>query len=112
MQGGGRTATGEPKCKTVRWQRATAPGYNPAMPLIVFDTKGVPATRRERIEAAIEAGGRHTSAPYEAWIAAEPFRGGMRVLITGPQGFERVVQFAPDEQPAEITRRVRGTLDD
>jgi hypothetical protein len=82
------------------------------MPLTVFDIKGLPATRRERIEAAVEAGGQHLSVPYEAWIAADSLRGGMRVLITGPQGFERVVQFAPDEQPAEITRRVRETLED
>ena len=51
------------------------------------------------------------SLSYEAWIAVDPFRGGMRVLITGPQGFERVVQFDPDEQSAEITRRVRETSD-
>ena len=28
------------------------------MPITVFDTKGIPATRRERIEAAVEAAGR------------------------------------------------------
>jgi hypothetical protein len=56
--------------------------------------------------------GNHLSVSYEAWIAADPFRGGTRVLITGPQGFERVVQFDADEQPAEITRRVRETLDE
>ena len=28
-----------------------------------LDTKGVPATRRERIEAAVEAGGKHLAAP-------------------------------------------------
>ena len=42
------------------------------MPLTVFDTKGIPATRRERIETAIAAGGRHFSAPHVAWIAADP----------------------------------------
>jgi hypothetical protein len=60
----------------------------------------------------VEAGGKHLSVPYEAWIAPDPFRGGLRILITGPQGFERVVHFEPDEQPAEITRRVRETIDD
>jgi hypothetical protein len=82
------------------------------MPLTIFDCKGIPATRRERIEAAVEAGGKHVAESYEGWIAADPFRGGVRVLITGPQGFERVVQFETDEQPAEITRRVRETLDE
>jgi hypothetical protein len=82
------------------------------MPLTVFNAEGVPPNRRERIESAVEAGGKHLSVSYEAWIAADPFRGGMRVLITGPQGFERVVQFDADEQPAEITRRVRETWDE
>jgi len=82
------------------------------MPLIIFDTKGIPAHRPERIERAVEAGGRNTTAPHEAWIASDPFRGGVRVLITGPQGFERTVSFALDEQPEEITRRVRETIED
>jgi hypothetical protein len=59
------------------------------MPLIIFDCKGIPATRRERIETAVEAGGRHVKEQYEGWIAADPFRGGVRVVIIGPQGFER-----------------------
>ena len=42
----------------------------PFMPLTVFDTKGIPATRRERIEAAVVAGGKHVAAPHEAWIPA------------------------------------------
>ncbi len=80
--------------------------------LLVFDTEGMPATRRERIEAAVEAGGKHTSGNYEAWISADPFRGGARVLIKGPRGFERTVQFAVDEDELEIKERVRATLDE
>jgi hypothetical protein len=79
------------------------------MPITVFDIKGVPGTRRERIEAAVVAGGRHTRGPHEAWIAADPFKGGFRVLITGPQGFERTVVFALDDDPAVIAERVRET---
>ena len=82
------------------------------MPLLVFDTKGIPATRRERIEAAVEAGGKHLKEAYEAWISSDPLRGGVRVLLTGPLGFERTVQFAMDEEPYEITERVRATLDE
>jgi hypothetical protein len=82
------------------------------MPLIIFDCKGVPATRRERIEAAVDAGCRHAKESYEGWIAADPFRGGVRVLINGPQGFERTVEFAADEDPAIITDRVRQTIDE
>jgi hypothetical protein len=59
----------------------------------------------------VEAGGKHIGAPYEAWIAADPRRGDVRVLLTGPHGFERAVQFAADEEPAVITERVRATLD-
>ena len=58
------------------------------MPLTVFDCKGIPATRRERIEAAVEAAGKSQIEPYEAWISADPFRGGVRVSIMGPHGFQ------------------------
>jgi len=70
------------------------------MPISVFDIKGVPVIRREWIEAAVVAGGRHARGPHEAWIAAEQFKGGFRVLITGPRGFERIVAFAMDDDPA------------
>ena len=43
------------------------------------------------LEAAVLAGGRHARGPHEAWMAADPFKGGFRVLITGPQGFKRTV---------------------
>ena len=82
------------------------------MPITVFDTKGIPATRRERIEAAVEAAGRDLAGPHEAWIAADPFRGGFKVLLTGPHGLERTAVFAADDDPAVITARVRETLED
>jgi hypothetical protein len=82
------------------------------MPLTVFDSKRIPATRRERIEAAVEAGGKHVAESYEGWIAADPFRGGVRVLITGPQGFERSVVFAIDEESGIIAQQVRETIDE
>ena len=47
--------------------------------LTVFDTKGIPATRRQRIEAAVAAGGKHMRDSYEAWITTDPFRSGVRV---------------------------------
>jgi hypothetical protein len=82
------------------------------VPLTVFDIKGVPGTRREPIEAAVVAGGRHATGPHEAWIGADPFNGGFRILITGPHGFERTVTFAIDNDPAVIAERVRETLED
>jgi hypothetical protein len=82
------------------------------MALTVFDVKGVSATRRERIEAAVVAGGRHTMGPHEAWLAADPSNGGFRVLITGPHGFERTVMFAIDDDPAVVADRVRETLEE
>lgn len=81
------------------------------MPITVFDIKGIAGHRRERIEAAVVAGGKHTTAPHEAWIAADPFNGGFRVLITGAQGFERTATFAIDDDPAVIAERVRETLE-
>ena len=84
------------------------------MPITVFDVKGVPGNRRERIEAAVIAGGKRIAGPHEAFIVADPFRGGVKVLITGPHGLERNVTFAFDEDPdiptapgLRFTRRLR-----
>ena len=82
------------------------------MPLTVFLMKGIPGHRRERIEAAVVAGGRQASGPHEAWIAADPFRGGVKVLITGRHGFERTVTFALDDDPTVIAERVQETMED
>jgi hypothetical protein len=82
------------------------------MPLTVFDVKGIPGNRRERIEVAVVAGGRHTSGAYEGWIAADAFRGGVKVLITGPHGFQRTVSFPLDEDAGVIAERVRETLEE
>jgi hypothetical protein len=82
------------------------------MPITVFDMRGIPGHRRERIEAAVVAGGKHTSGPHEAWITADPFRGGFKVLVTGPHGFERTVVFALDDEPAVIAERVRETVEE
>lgn len=60
--------------------------------------------------AAVEAGGKHIKAVYEAWITTDPFHGGVQVTITGPLGFERSVQFAVDEDSVEITFPVRFWL--
>ena len=72
------------------------------MPPTVFDGKGVSAACRAPIEAAVKAAGPRLAPPYKAWIAADPFQGCVRVLITGPQGFERTVAFARDEAAAMI----------
>ena len=50
--------------------------------------------------------------PHEAWIAADPFRGGFKVLITGAHGLERTALFANDDEPAVISERIRETLAD
>jgi hypothetical protein len=36
-------------------------------------------------------GGKNATTAYKAWIAAHPFAGGFRVLITWPHGFERTL---------------------
>jgi hypothetical protein len=36
----------------------------------------------------------------------------LRLLITGPQGFERIVMFAIDDDPAEIALCIRETMED
>ena len=72
------------------------------MPLTVVACQGIAATRRERIDSAVEAAGQRLAQPFGAWIAADRFRGGVRPLITGPRGFERTVAFARDEAPKRI----------
>jgi hypothetical protein len=54
------------------------------MSLTVFEVRGIPATRRERIVAAIEAGGKCVLAPFEAWVTSDG-RGKVRVAraLTG-----------------------------
>jgi hypothetical protein len=49
----------------------------------------------------------YTSAPYEGWIAADPFKGGFRVLTTGGNGFEHTLTFAVNEDPVVIAERAR-----
>ena len=58
------------------------------------------------------AGGKQARGPHEAWIAADPFKGGFRVLIIGPQGFEPTAVFGPDDEPTVIAERVRGTMEE
>jgi hypothetical protein len=81
------------------------------MPITIFDTKGISSIRRERIEAAVEFGCKHFTAPHEAWIATDQ-QGKVRVMITGPHGFQRMVTFAPDETPGVITEMVRATMNE
>jgi hypothetical protein len=44
------------------------------MPLEILDIKGVPHNRRERIVAAVEAGGKHLAASQEALQSLRPTR--------------------------------------
>jgi hypothetical protein len=58
------------------------------MPLTVFDIKGVPGHRRDLIEAAVVAGGKHACLSYEEWISADPFKGGLRLLVTAGRSLD------------------------
>ena len=64
------------------------------MLLTVFDIRGVPCTRRERIDATIVARTAHIAGQDEAWIAADILKGAFRVVITGPEASERTATFA------------------
>ena len=57
------------------------------------------------------AGGRSVSAPHEAWVSAVP-GGRVKVLLTGPFGFQRQVIFPLAEEPGVIAELVRRTLED
>jgi hypothetical protein len=55
------------------------------------------------------AAGPRPAPPCEAQIAADPFRAGFRMLITGLQGFERTVAFARDEASKRIVSAAAQT---
>jgi hypothetical protein len=57
------------------------------MTITLLDTRGISDHRRERIEAAVVVGWKHTSGPHEAWVTADQFRGGFKVLVTGRKAF-------------------------
>jgi hypothetical protein len=83
------------------------------VPLTVFDTKGNPTTRREPIEAAVEAAGRDLAGTPRGMDSRRSVpRGGSKVLITGPHGLERTAVFVTDDEPAVISERIRETLVD
>jgi len=71
---------------------------------------GIPATRRERIESAVETGGRHVKKQYEGWIASDPFRGRVRMVVTGVQGVtgssRHLVQSPPPKLGSAPLRRL------
>jgi hypothetical protein len=79
------------------------------MPLTIFFIKGVSGNRRESIEAAVVAGGKHARRPYEGWIAVDARRVA-RVLMTGPDS-QHVVENA-DCRRCRVpgTDRQRGPL--
>lgn len=98
-----------------KWLKATphTSGYNtPVCRSRSSTSKASQAPGVNAFKVAVVAGGRHATGPHEAWIAADPFNGGFRVLITGPHGFERTVTFAIDDDPAVITERVRETMEE
>ena len=80
-------------------------------PLTIFGVKDIPETWREMIEAAIEKGGRRLAHTHEAWVATDSLaRRRESSDHRNPKG-ERRMLFAIDEEPAEITSRVKETLD-
>jgi hypothetical protein len=80
--------------------------------ILIRAARLVRVTRRERIEQAVVAGGKHLRELYEGWIATDSRRGSVRLTITGANGFDRSVVFAADEEPATITEMVRATLEE
>jgi len=75
---------------------------NLSVPLTVFDTKGIPANRKERIEAAVEAGGKHIKDPYGAWISTDLFRGYRRMAEDASQSDPGICDWRLDAKRAEF----------
>ena len=73
------------------------------MPITIVDCRGLSGARRQHVEAAIVAAGRGTPSQHEAWVASDRFPEGLRVMITGPSGFDRMILFPVTEEPGMIT---------
>jgi hypothetical protein len=97
---GSLTGVGKPKRKTIRSNVPPATGYNQAMAPTVLETKDVPATRRE----GIEAGGSWRPAHLRAVRGSDIGRSD-QTRRADPRALSARCSFAQDEQPAEITRR-------
>ena len=74
--------------------------------------EGNPSDKTRAHRSRCRGGRKAIDGPDEAWIAADPFRGGFKVLITGPHGLERTAVFANDDEPGVISERIRETLAD
>jgi hypothetical protein len=79
--------------------------FRHTLPFTVFDVKGVPGNRKS-IEAAMGAARRKRGSP--------PIRSRVNCdySFTGPQGFERIVTLAIDDDPAEIAQCILETMED
>jgi len=81
------------------------------MSLSVFQMTGVPYQRRERLETALKMAGAFTTAHYIAWVAADPFSGGFKVIITGPS-FQREARFENYDDLDVIREGVKAPISD
>ena len=80
------------------------------MPITLFDVKGIPLNSASASKRSVVTGGEHVSVPHEAFISADPFGAGVKVLIT-VHGLEGTVTFTLDEDPVLIAGRAREALD-
>ena len=81
------------------------------MPLSVFpdERRSLPTSRASGNGA--EDGGAHTAPHYIAWVAADPFGGGFKVVITG-RSFQRETRFADYDDLDVIREGVKPTIED
>ena len=86
--------------------------YNGAVCRSRFSTLKVSLGIAEKASSRPSSPAANTWVRYEGWIAADPFKDGFRLPITGPHGFERTVTLAVDDDPAVIADRVRQTLEE
>ena len=81
------------------------------MAIRISEVIGIPTSRRHDIEAAVIAGGQHTSKLHRASIVADPFSG-WNVFITGPGNQKRFISFWANEGPTAITAEISAALNE
>ena len=82
------------------------------MPITIFDSDSIPRDLRAELEAAVVAAGRRLHKQFEGWIVATPDRRGFAVRITSYPEVDISLPFAWNATAAEVTERVRATMED
>ena len=76
----------------------------------ILEIHGIPRSSRDRVTAAMMAGGEHLPEGYEGWIVPARRPPGYALRVIGPRGFYREIKFTGHESEDQITVCTRQAL--